>query len=222
MATVPRETGLLVLRRVGYDTYVRLRDEPLNDHVRMTYHNGTLEIVSPAFRHEGGAQQLGMIVRTVAAVFTIPCIGAGSTTLRRGGNGPNRGYGKEPDQSYYFANLEAIRDNETIDLDVDPPPDVWIEVENRSSSGGRLPLYAALGVPEVWRYRARRGKLWFGQLVNGRYEPIDQSLSLPMLTPSIALDLLGRRTAAGNETAWDNQVRAWLADVLKPEYENRA
>jgi Uma2 family endonuclease len=71
----------------------------------------------------------------------------------------SRGRGKEPDKAFYFANAAAIRGKETIDLRVDPPPDLWIEVDNRGSSKGKLQLYAALGVPELWRYQARRALL---------------------------------------------------------------
>jgi hypothetical protein len=63
-------------------------------------------------------------------------------------------------------------------------------VDNRGSSRGRLPVYAALGVPEVWRYRVRRGELRFVRLVDGAYEPLDRSLALPMLTPALVLEAL--------------------------------
>ena len=95
-----------------------------------------------------------------------------------GNSRSRRGNGKEPDQSFYFANGPAIRGKATIDLEVDPPPDLWIEVDNRSSSKGRLPLYAALGVPEVWQYRVRRRTLRFFRLneAGDGYVPIDRSL----------------------------------------------
>jgi Uma2 family endonuclease len=221
VATVSKAAGPLALRGVTYDEYVRIRDHPGNGHTRLVYHNGVLEIMSPEFRHEVGSQRLGALVRAVAAVFAIPYIAAGTTTFRRGGAGVRRGHGKEPDQSFYFAHAAAVWGKETIDLEMIPPPDLWIEVDNRASSRGRLPLYAALGVPEVWCYRARRGTLWFGRLEGGAYVPIDRSLSLPMLTPAIVLDLLGRVAAAGDEAAWDNQMRAWLANVLRPQYEQR-
>ena len=49
-------------------------------------------------------------------------------------------------------NEEAIRGKGRIDLTVDPPPDLVIEVDITSPSLDRLPIYARLGVPEVWRY----------------------------------------------------------------------
>lgn len=70
-------------------------------------------------------------------------------------------------------------------------------------------MYAALGIPKVWRYRARRGRLWFGRLDGGTYTVIDRSLALPMLTPELVLFALGR--CGPHETAWDNWLRGWAA-----------
>jgi Uma2 family endonuclease len=219
MATVTRRVDVPVLHGVTYDEYVKYRDHPRNDGVRMTYRNGMLEIMSPEYIHERPADHLGMIVRAVAAVFAIPYLGARCTTFRRGVIGTLRGSGKEPDNSFYFAHIGAIRNKEKIDLNVDPPPDLWIEVDNRGSSLGRLPLYASLGVPEVWRYHARRRTLWFGRLVGDHYEALDRSLSLPMLTPAVVLDLVADAAGAPDDMTWDEQTRSWLRETLKPAYE---
>src|SRR4051794_31662694 len=93
-----------------------------------------------------------------------------------------------------------------IDLVIDPPPDLWIEVDNRGSSRGRLPLYAALGVPEVWRYRVKQGRLWFGRLRDDHYVPIEQSLALPMLTPQLILEAL-KLGESLSESEWDPILR---------------
>jgi Uma2 family endonuclease len=220
MATVTRRVIVpTTLYGVTYEEYVKLRDNPRHDGLRMTYHDGVLELMSPEYRHEGGAYRIDVVIRAVTAVFETPYLGAGSTTFRKGRVRERRGKGKEPDQSYYFANLAAIRGKDTIDLETDPPPDLWIEVDNRVSSRGRLPLYAGLGVPEVWQYRVRRGTLWFGRLVGDRYEATDRSLSLPMLTPAVVLDLLAKAVEAPDDGTWDRQMREWLRDVLKPSFE---
>jgi len=96
---------------------------------------------------------------------------------------------------------------------VDPPPSLWIEVDNWGHSGSRLPIYAGLGVPEVWRYRARRRTLWFGRLAGNRYEEIGESVALPGLTPAMVLALLdeaGKRDL----TSW----LTWLENAWFPEH----
>jgi Uma2 family endonuclease len=105
-----------------------------------------------------------------------------------------------------------------IDLDVDPPPDLWIEVDNRVSSAGRLPVYAALGVPEVWTFRARKGTLRFAALDGDAYRPIDRSLSLNGLTPAIVLELLAEADRLG-ETRWDIWMRDWMRTNLTHTHE---
>jgi Uma2 family endonuclease len=212
MATVyRRHPHVAVLHKVPFKAYVRLALAPENRHLRMAYHDGTLEIVSPKLRkHEGPSDRLRIIITTVATRLGLAYDGTGSYTYRRAGEGPYRGKGKEPDQSFYFANAGRVPRTRDPDLDAgDPPPDLWIEVDNRASSAGRLPIYAELGVPEVWRYRAGKKTLQFLRLVDGGYQPIDRGLALPVLTPALVLEAL----ALGNdpiESEWSRLLREWL------------
>ena len=207
-----------VLRGIPYRTYVSLRAPQDNNHLRMEYLNGTLTIMSPAYAHDFSSQRVGLLIRLVASVFDIPLSGAGSTTLHRRGEGVRKGAGKEPDTSFYFANWPLIRNNTEINLDVDPPPDLAVEVDNSRNSRRKLVIYAYLRVPEVWRFDVRKGTLWFGALqADGTYTTIERSISLPMLRPALVLDLLGR-CRGFDETNCLNEVTAWLRDVLLPSY----
>ena len=63
---------------------------------------------------------------------------------------------------------------------IDPPPDLAIEVDITHSSIDRLPIFAAIGIPEVWRLAA--GSLQFLHLQpDGSYQPRDPSLAFPTL-----------------------------------------
>jgi Uma2 family endonuclease len=210
-----------VLWGVSYEAYVALRDDPRNGHIRMTYHDGVLEIMSPEFRHERGARRLSMIVNAYTAVCGVGCVGTRSTTFRRGLPGGLKGAGKEPDESFYFTHLEVIHSKETLDLAVDPPPDLWIEVDNRASSAGKLPLYAALGVTEVWRYRPRRRQVWLGWLENGAYAAIEESHWLPGLTRTTLIDLVNEAQSRV-DSVWDAWLDAWIAERAPYFAERRA
>ncbi|MGO9600130.1 MAG: hypothetical protein ACLP7Q_19245 [Isosphaeraceae bacterium] len=105
---------VLPLRGVSYDFYTQLRREPANRPLRMTYHNGTLEIFSPQYRHEKYSSRIGLFVLAVTAGLGIPCQGAGSTTFSRRGERMRQGWGREPDQSFYLASESRIRDKEEI------------------------------------------------------------------------------------------------------------
>jgi len=109
----------------------------------------------------------------------------------------------------------VIRGKDEIDLEVDPPPDLWIEVDHRGSSRGRMRLYAALGVPEIWRFRPRRQQPWFGSLQERTYVEVVRSLALPMLTPELVLEALNLG-ADLPESQWDSLLRNWIQGRLSP------
>ena len=217
--------GVIVLRNIRYRDYVALSDAPGNEHIRMAYHNGILEIMSPYSRHEQPSRRFCAFFWVLCEELDIDFEAVGSTTFRKGEPldekgqpQEKKGHGKEPDEAFYFANAARIAfEDRDITLDRDPPPDLWIEIDNRASSAGKLPLYAALGVPEVWRYRITTNRLWFGRLSADRstYEPIEHSLSLPMLTPALVLEALALGKGVIQST-WTKRLRAWVRETLKP------
>ena len=212
MATATRShRDVLVLERVPFKTYVRLSRAEENQHLRMAYHDGTLEIVSPATqKHEIPSRRLSILVAMVADRLRLRYHGTRSSTYRRSGTGPFSGKGKEPDESFYFANVDRMPRDRDPNLDAgDPPPDLWIEVDHRVSSSARLPIYASLGVPEVWRYRSRRKTLQFLGLVDGLYVPIVMSRALPGLTPSLVIE--GLTIGVGLlDSEWTPLLRNWV------------
>ncbi len=216
MNTIKTAGAPVFLYGVNYETYAQIRDEPHNEKLRLTYYDGTLEIMAPAdYRHEWGSYRLSMIVNAYAFVFEIETEGALSTTFRNGVPGQPEGAGKEPDLSFYFADhAEHVRNKETLDLKIDPAPDLWIEVDNKGSSNGSLPLYVEPGVPEVWRDWTRRRKLWFGSLRNGSFVEIQRSLCLPKVTPNIVLEMIDEARKRG-QTAWDIWMRNWMDTSLR-------
>jgi Uma2 family endonuclease len=219
-ASVVRVPGVVTLRGVPYGIYAALRDERANDHLRMTYYDGTLEIMSPAYVHELPSRRIGVFMVVFCNELGIRYQGCGSPTFKRGVMEKKKGKGKEPDECFYFANAAKTLKFEHIDLDRDPPPDIWVEVDHRSSSAGRLPVYAELGVPEVWQLRAKSGRLRFLRLDAERraYTQIERSLSLPMLTPELVLEglALGRDLI---EFDWVITLKAWVREKFLPPAE---
>ena len=202
-----------VLHGIAWTTYLRLRDNPRNRRVRMSYLDGTLILMSPQFIHDQNGWRLALVVDRVTEILRIPCQGTVTTTLRRKGPGPRKGTGKEPDFGFYFRDNDLrMRNKEQIDLDLDPPPDLAIEVDNKADSRKALKLYARIGVPEVWRYRPKAKALWFGRLAGDAYEPIDRSLNLPRLTPALVVRALEEAERLG-ETDWKFWLRDWTRDL---------
>jgi Uma2 family endonuclease len=140
----------------------------------------------------------------------VNAYGAGSTTYRRG----DIGRGFEPDASFYIWNEERIRGKPGIDLSVDPPPDLIIEVDITSPSLDRFPIYAHFGVPEVWRYDGERLVVY--KLRNGEYVEVANSLALPWLTSDV-LTRLVEQGLTMRRTSWARKVREWARSTRETE-----
>ncbi len=208
MAIVPSEReARVVLRGVSWSTYEALLADVDAPGSRITYDRGDLEIMSPSDEHERFKRLIGRLIETLTEESEIPIRSSGSTTFR---SEPKR-RGFEPDESYYIANESRVRGRDEIDLAVDPPPDLVVEVEITRSVIDRMPLYAALGVPEVWRYDGR--SLQVVQLQpNGSYARKEESAAFPFLPLAELERFLGERNAT-DETTWirafRTAVRAW-------------
>jgi Uma2 family endonuclease len=184
----------IILEGVPWAVYKALRDAPENNHIRMTYLDGTLELMSPEYIHDKGADRLAEIVRAVARAFNVNYLCAATTTLRRRRRRPLSGEAREPDTSFYFgAHSERIAPKTRINLRLDPPPDLVVEVDNTTESEWKLPIYARFRVPEVWRFDVSAATLWFGRLLaRGTYRSIERSVVLPMLTRTWVLGAVTR------------------------------
>ncbi|MFM7602707.1 MAG: Uma2 family endonuclease [Pseudanabaena sp.] len=101
----------------------------------------------------------------------------------------------------------TIRAQENVIVGQDPPPDLVLEVDITNPSDRRLPIYALLGVPEVWRYDGY--SLKFLGLKNGEYVPIENSLSFPSLHAAIMVEHVQKRLLIG-ESKTLKEFRAWV------------
>jgi len=90
--------------------------------------------------------------------------------------------GFEPDECYWLTHLDEVADLSTYDQETSPPPDLSIEVDVTESSISRMPIYAAFGVNEVWRYEQDE-KIRLYSLADGSYSEVEVSRFLPQVTP---------------------------------------
>jgi Uma2 family endonuclease len=170
---------------------------------RCAYDTGNLEIMVVSVGHERPNRTLAALVEVVAEETGRDFCPTGSATFKR----KDLEKGFEPDSSFYLEQAAAVRDKDEIDLMTDPPPDLVIEVDITRSSLDRFLIFAALRVPEVWRYDSQRVSMH--RLESGAYQEIPKSVALPPLTASQAtlfLDESRRR----KRSDWLRGVRAWV------------
>jgi Uma2 family endonuclease len=156
-----------VLRNVPWWTYVALRDA-LDEQasVKMTYLEGTLELMSPSMLHEDAKTIIARLIEVWAMERDVDLRGFGSTTFRR----EAKERGLEPDECYKLGKPEE-----------DGVPDIAVEVIVTTGLVDKMAVYAGLGVPEVWVWRAESGAVAVHRLVEGRYEVRSRSDVLPDL-----------------------------------------
>ena len=154
MATVAIPTPQhLILCGIRWATYQQLAADLGEQPVRLAYDQGILEIMTPSFEHERFNRLLADIAQAIAFGKDISVEQAGSTDFSR--EDIERGF--QPDSCFYLGdNLDAIKGKKRLDISIDPPPDLVIEVDITNRSLDKLPLYAAIGVMEVWRFNLDR------------------------------------------------------------------
>ncbi len=209
--------GRVTLRNVSWETYERLlKEDPGRSAPRFFYDRGVLEIVSPSFEHEAVADIIASLVKELAVELEIDVVGAGSTTFNR--EDLLRGF--EPDVSFYFSeNASRVRGKRRIDLDAgDPPPDLVVEVDITSPSASKLPIYAHLGVAEVWRHDGARltilGLLRQDAEEEGYYAEIPESAFLAPASVESLTRFVEEGLTSGRP-AWTRRVREWARELRR-------
>jgi Uma2 family endonuclease len=200
-------TDRVILQNVSWDTYERLlKDLENSSSPRLAFDQGVLEIMSPHLEHERTNQTLATIVEIVLDELGVDFENAGSTTFKR--ETLKRGF--EPDSCFYIQNVDRIQNKKKIDMEIDPPPDLLIEVDLTSDSLDKFPLYAALGVPEVWRYKDSL-EIWL--LKEGRYARHQSSAAVPILNEKLVSDLVGAKRNL-KRPAWLRNTRKRIRALL--------
>jgi Uma2 family endonuclease len=215
MATVEKKVRLkgerrIVLSGISWQLYEQLRDNEQNRHVRMAYDQGTLELMSPSPDHEAVKELLCDMVKAFTEELGISQRSLGSTTWKR----PEFAKGLEADGCFFILNHQRVCRRRHVDLAVDPPPDLAVETEISRSVVGRPRIYAALGVPEIWRWR-KKGLTAYSLGADGKYVEREFSLNLPRLRVRDLEPFLEFELAA-DQTAWIRKFRAWVRERFHP------
>jgi Uma2 family endonuclease len=173
---------------------------------RIAYHDEVLEIMVPLPKHEINKESFSDLIKILLEALDIDHIALGSTTLKK----LQKQAGVEPDSCFYIQNCELMQGKLNIDLAIDPPPDLAIEIGLTSRT--KLDAYVAIAVPEVWRYE--RGQLGIYQFVNGEYIPAAQSRILPTWLSPADLVMFAQRMQTGSRLDAIRTFRSFIQERL--------
>ena len=175
---------------------------------RVAYAEGVLEIRMPLTEHEEPKGMIESFVEAFADALDIEVRKLGALTLER----EDLARAIEPDTCFYIQNESVVR-GKSINLPADPPPDLVVESDYTSSSLNKFSIYASLGVPEIWRYRNQCLQVY--QLVEGSYEPKENSLAFPCLPIAEIPAFIEQSKTIGQRAAvrlFRDRVRELLAE----------
>jgi Uma2 family endonuclease len=173
---------------------------------RISYSDGWLEIMVPLPEHEKDKELLGDLVKILLDKLEIDFEPFGSTTLKN----ERMRQAVEADTSFYIQNQEAVIGKNRIDLNIDPPPDLAIEIDITSRT--RFENYEILGVPELWRYKQQGLEIFL--LQEGKYVKSQSSPNFPDI-PIIELvnEYIRQCLSIGRSQAMRN-FKSWVKDNL--------
>jgi len=169
----------------------------------VTYDQGQLEMMRPSLEHAALKDTVALLVNTLAEEMRINTRSFGSATFRR----PDLQRGFEPDGCFYVQSVTRMRGNTALDLTIDPPPDLVIELELTSPSLPQFPIFAPLGVPEVWRAEGRQIHIFCR--AGGQYVEHAASSVLPDVTAEVLTGWVHESHTLDRLT-WLRRVREWV------------
>ncbi len=198
----------LLLKNVSWQMYENILEELGEKRAsRVNYSQGLLEIMTPLPEHEDDKVIIGDLVKALLEELDIEARSLASTTFKN----ESMKTGVEADDCFYIQNEAAIRGKKRIDLTIDPPPDLALEIDITSRT--RLNNYEALGVPELWRYDGE--SLEINVLENGKYVKSNTSCNFPSLPLIDIIPQYLEQSKIKGRNATIKDFRSWIKSQTK-------
>ena len=182
--------------------------EELGEHraARIAYDQGILEIMTPLPEHECNKEIISDLIKALLEELDIEFLSLGSTTFKN----QFMEKGIEPDQCFYIQNEALVRGKKRLDLTIDPPPDLALEIDITSRTHPNI--YQTLKVTELWRFE--NGKLQINVLVDGNYVVSQSSLIFPSLPLMDVIPRYLESSRINGRNATIKRFRNWVREQL--------
>ncbi|HAG84582.1 MAG TPA: hypothetical protein DCL61_26375 [Cyanobacteria bacterium UBA12227] len=182
--------------------------EDLGEHrgSRVAYDSRVLEIMTPLPEHETSKLFITNFVEILLEELDIDFYPLGSTTFKN----KDMLKGIEPDNCFYIQNEAAVRGKDRLDLSIDPPPDLALEIDVTSRT--HQSIYAALRVCELWRFEQEKLQILVlreGRYVESEFSSIFPNLPLIEVVPRYLKQI---KTAGRNSTM--RAFRTWVREQI--------
>ncbi|MGG6295449.1 Uma2 family endonuclease [Leptolyngbya sp. AN02str] len=195
----------VTLNNISWESYEKIL-EALGEgrSARLVYYKGVLEIMTPLEAHDNPSGLIGQFIEILTEELDFTLKTMESTTLNR----PDLATGAEPDKGYYIQNEPLVR-GKIVDLAINPPPDLVLEVDITNTDLNKNKIYAALGVPELWRFNGRVLKIY--QLQAEEYQEVETSPTFPNVPKERLYQFLNECAQLG-ETQAKRNLRQLLSN----------
>ncbi|MGB3206698.1 MAG: Uma2 family endonuclease [Crinalium sp.] len=197
----------VLLKNVSWQMFERILDELGEGRAaRISYSQGTLEIMTPLPEHEHDKVIIGDFIKAILEELDIEFVSLGSTTFKN----KVMVQGVEPDDCFYIKNEAAIRGKKRIDLTIDSPPDLAVEIDITSRT--QFNNYESLKVPELWRYNGKR--LQINILQNGKYIESQNSYNFSGISLKEVIPQYVEQSKIIGRNATMKAFRTWVREQL--------
>ncbi|MBD2577482.1 Uma2 family endonuclease [Oscillatoria sp. FACHB-1406] len=195
----------ILLNHISWLEFEKILEE-LGDNrgTKVAYSNGILEIMAPLPEHEQDKELIGDLIKALLEEVDVEFWPLGSTTFKN----EQMLQGLEPDNCFYIKNEAQVRGKKRLDLTIDPPPDLAIEVDVTSRT--HTEIYKALKVPELWRFK--RGKLQINIFQKDEYLEVETSPSFPGLPLKEAIPEFLERCKQEGRNKTMKAFREWVRE----------
>jgi len=157
----------VLLRNISWKTFEDILADTGVAGVRLTYERKTLEILMPNLLHEHWNRLIELLIFVLAEELNLEIVPLGSVTLKS----QDLQIGVVPDSCYHIYSEGNKKNSPNPDVKFELQnttlPNLLVEIDLDSSALDKFPIYAALGVAEIWRYS--QGILNIYQLLDEKY-----------------------------------------------------
>jgi Uma2 family endonuclease len=210
LLAVPPAGQRFVLRGLSWQQYRTIAQALTGRHLHLAFDRGNLELMTTSPLHGRLSRLVGHFIIALTEELGLPLAQFGDMTCGR----EDLEREIEPDECFYIRNAPRVQDRRELDLAVDPPPDLMVEIEISRSFVNRLGICAALGVPEGWRYDGETLRVHVRR-EDGTYALSERSLQFPAI-PLDGVAAFLRRREEMDQNALVRAFRAWVREQTAP------